>query len=875
VSRQVEPQLPEFLYALSRSQGADPTRATDGPLTGTVARNGEPYGEIGLVVQQDHGIWQAQTGSPSDPQAGNIPGGSRDVLRTASFSDGGKHGLVADSGVWDTTGGTLNVSAASKGGDAAAVVYLDQTLPTYYELLSTVSFQAPTAGWNGNAYLIFDYFSPTDFKFAGIDAATNKAVVGHRTAQGWIIDATGVVPAGVQSNKAYDLEVVVNGLVVTVYVSGSARLSYQFAPRWIDNQPYGLNKGLVGLGSNNSRGQFQNFTVQDLPPQATMDNTEDFADGVADLFTGGNASTWTVSAGRYAGTPAGGNVATSLMTLPVRAAGDTTVTFESNLIAAGAGSGGLLFDYYSATDFKYVTVDVAAGKVVVGHRKKNQWLTDASFAASLTAGVDYKLSLSLQGGTVVVSLNGTQLGSFAYNAVVTDGGLGTISRVGTTSFDNVHVQIGTHVSDSPDATPPTLGPPADVTRSTDAGKATALVSDAAIGTASASDNVQLASLTRSGVPAGNVFGIGTTTITWTATDIFGNATVRTQKVTIADTERPVLTVPAGITLTITGTQSSVVIGDAQLGAATATDNSGPVTIVRSGVPAGNAFPVGTTTITYTATDQYGNVTTGTQTVIVRRSGVTVTAGPGQSATEGATTTFNLGSFSGGTGPYTVSVDWGDGTAATTFAGSAGTALSAQHKYANDRSTAYTVRVTVTDAAGTTGTGSFAVTVANAAPAVTIGSPVSGKVFATGGTVTVSASFADPGAADTHTCTIAWGDGKSATGTVSETNGAGTCTGSYSYRQTGSYTITVTVVDNAGAVTTKTVSISVTKSGTAASSLYAAGATAVSAPLVASSWLVRPDSVALARRTTNLLWRQASQTFAYLIRHRRPAAQRAG
>ena len=28
VSRQVEPQLPEFLYALSRSDGADPTRDT-------------------------------------------------------------------------------------------------------------------------------------------------------------------------------------------------------------------------------------------------------------------------------------------------------------------------------------------------------------------------------------------------------------------------------------------------------------------------------------------------------------------------------------------------------------------------------------------------------------------------------------------------------------------------------------------------------------------------------------------------------------------------------------------------------------------------------------------------------------------------------
>ena len=50
-------------------------------------------------------------------------------------------------------------------------------------------------------------------------------------------------------------------------------------------------------------------------------------------------------------------------------------------------------------------------------------------------------------------------------------------------------------------------------------------------------------------------------------------------------------------MTIAATQSSVVITDAQLGTATATDNAGSVTIVRSGVPAGNVFPVGKTTIT--------------------------------------------------------------------------------------------------------------------------------------------------------------------------------------------------------------------------------------------------------------------------------------
>ena len=98
----------------------------------------------------------------------------------------------------------------------------------------------------------------------------NKAVLGHRTAQGWVIDATGVVTGNVRSDTYYDMQVVVNGLVVTVLVNGAHVLSKQLAPRWIDGQPYGLNMGLVGVGSNNSRGTYDNVTVQALPPQTSL-----------------------------------------------------------------------------------------------------------------------------------------------------------------------------------------------------------------------------------------------------------------------------------------------------------------------------------------------------------------------------------------------------------------------------------------------------------------------------------------------------------------------------------------------------------------------------------------------------------------------------
>ena len=44
---------------------------------------------------------------------------------------------------------------------------------------------APASGWGANAYILFDYQSATSFKFAGLDVAGNRVVIGHRDAGGW------------------------------------------------------------------------------------------------------------------------------------------------------------------------------------------------------------------------------------------------------------------------------------------------------------------------------------------------------------------------------------------------------------------------------------------------------------------------------------------------------------------------------------------------------------------------------------------------------------------------------------------------------------------------------------------------------------------
>jgi Ca2+-binding RTX toxin-like protein len=74
VSRRPLKGLMEYLYDLCEGDGADQTLGWD--TDPGRARNGEPFGELGLVTQKDLG-WHEQTGGPRGPQAGNTTGNKK------------------------------------------------------------------------------------------------------------------------------------------------------------------------------------------------------------------------------------------------------------------------------------------------------------------------------------------------------------------------------------------------------------------------------------------------------------------------------------------------------------------------------------------------------------------------------------------------------------------------------------------------------------------------------------------------------------------------------------------------------------------------------------------------------------------------------
>ncbi len=106
------------------------------------------------------------------------------------------------------------------------------------------------------------------------------------------------------------------------------------------------------------------------------------------------------------------------------------------------------------------------------------------------------------------------------------------------------------------------------------------------------------------VPPGNTFNTGTTQVFFTATDNAGNSAVCSVTVTVNDVTPPQIAgCPTDINVNASGANCEG-IGDWT--APTAVDACGQATVQQPNYAPGSSFPVGSTTVIYTAVDDAGN-----------------------------------------------------------------------------------------------------------------------------------------------------------------------------------------------------------------------------------------------------------------------------
>ena len=187
-----------------------------------------------------------------------------------------------------------------------------------------------------------------------------------------------------------------------------------------------------------------------------------------------------------------------------------------------------------------------------------------------------------------------------------------------------------------DQSPPVVTAPAATTVAATDANGTAKT-DAAIvaflDSVSALDNVDGAiSGSQIGNDAPDVFPIGETTVTFSIMDTSSLEGTATAVLTVADQSAPVLSAPAAITVSATdadGTAATNSAIAAFLVGASATDNvDTEVTITNDGL---SVFPLGETTVTFSATDAAGNTGTASATVTVKDQTAPELAAPANAA----------------------------------------------------------------------------------------------------------------------------------------------------------------------------------------------------------------------------------------------------
>ena len=194
--------------------------------------------------------------------------------------------------------GAFEVSGLEAESDVGlALLKLDRPLPGMFEF-AVGAASTEVAGHQNNAFIVFDYHSPTNFKFAGADMGAGQWVIGHYDG-GWINDGT--LDEGLVLGEMYALRLRIDGSVATLVQLKTGdeieKVSYDYGKS--------VCGGVLGVAARHAMARFDKLVVRrrakvnaGVPAVTEVLYEEQFTDGVADRFENISGN-WEVVDWRY------------------------------------------------------------------------------------------------------------------------------------------------------------------------------------------------------------------------------------------------------------------------------------------------------------------------------------------------------------------------------------------------------------------------------------------------------------------------------------------------------------------------------------------------------------------------------------------------
>ena len=346
------------------------------------------------------------------------------------------------------TGGeqALQFNNSGLNGLTAATIENDQPLPKEFLLSAEVTSLPGENRWL-DGFLIFDYKSDNDFKYAGMFTGQNQWLIGHF--QGDFNNRLAMtdwddVGKSIDSKRPYVLQLHIRNSVARLRVDGTEIVAAQFG--------FALNQGKAGVASYNAVTRFDNLQL--LKTQGLqVEYTENFnnTDGIQfDFNKPANFSRPELNDNGRLVVDTSGNqglgAATHLTEMPLSSQWKASASITAVSGPNRWQDGFIIFDYVNDNNFKYAGMFTGQKQWVIGEFRngfRHQFVVDGdSVGRAIRADQYYNVQIEANGSVVKLIVNGKTLGVAQFDSMVNQGAIGVGAYNAVTRFDNFRLEVG-------------------------------------------------------------------------------------------------------------------------------------------------------------------------------------------------------------------------------------------------------------------------------------------------------------------------------------------------------------------------------------------------------------------------------------------------